>query len=234
MSYFSRISIKSGALAAQEGGLDAGDAYRDHTLIWRLFPDSPDKAPRDFLFRAASAASGTLLYYLVSQRQPQSWHPLVTVNSKPFQPRLETGEWVDFSLRANPTVAIASAPDQRGKRHDVLMHAKTLARQAGLQGESLQQAIRQAALAWLDKRAASWGLQIDPDQIQADGYCQHVLRSKGRELRFSSVDYQGMARVQDPERLTQAMLGPPLPGKNASLGHAQAFGCGLLLVKRLA
>lgn len=232
MSHFSRISIGHAALASLGEALSAGDEYRDHALIWRLFPDAPD-ATRDFLFRAAGAGNGGLLYYLVSQRPPQPWHPAVSVAGKPYRPQLDAGEWVHFSLRANPVVAISTAPKGRGKRHDVLMHAKTRARQAGLAGDALGQAISRAALDWIGKRALNWGLDLDPDSVQADGYRQHVLRNKGREMRFSSIDYQGMARVQDPERLAAALLGQPLPGKHASLGHALAFGCGLLLVRRL-
>lgn len=232
MSYFSRISIKADALATLSESLCSGDAYRDHALMWRLFPDAPD-APRDFLFRAEGGSNGVLRYFLQSARLPVSWHPSVKVESKPYQPLLSAGEWVHFSLRANPVIAVSPVHDQRGQRHDVLMHAKKTAKQAGLSGVELQAAIDQAAMVWLTKRAENWGLKIDPEDILIDAYQQHHLRNKGRSLRYSSVDYQGVATVTEPDRLAQTLLGHPPQGGLGGLGHALAFGCGLLLVKRL-
>lgn len=241
MTYFSRITVPPAAVAAlqdtrHQPALQAGDAYRDHALIWQLFPDAPD-AGRDFLFRAEQGARQGLRYYLVSARPPQSWHPQVTVETRPYQPTLAAGDWVQFELRANPVIAVAPVREAgrdgrvRGKRHDVLMHAKTQGRQAGLSGAALKQAVDDAAAGWLLKRADKWGLQIDDAELLLQGYRQHRLHRKGRDIRFASIDYQGIARVHDPLSLQQALLGQT--PADAGLGHAQGFGCGLLLVKRL-
>ncbi|WP_434629251.1 type I-E CRISPR-associated protein Cas6/Cse3/CasE [Chromobacterium sp. CV08] len=230
--YLSRITVPASAAACESDVMIAGNAYRDHRLMWKLFPDAPD-AKRDFLFRAEQGANGYLLYYLLSQRPPLAWHPAVRVESKPYQPKLEIGEWVHFSLRANPVVARAKEKGQRSQRHDVLMAAKTEAKAQGLSEGQIQKAMTRAALDWLNRRAVAWGLEIDVDEVQADAYVQHVLHSKGRRMRFSSIDYQGMARVADGDRLARALLGQPAAAPHSSLGHALGFGCGLLLVKRL-
>ena len=230
--YLSRITVPASAAVCEPDVMIAGNAYRDHRLMWKLFPDAPD-AKRDFLFRAEQGANGHLLYYLLSQRRPEAWHPVVRVESKPYRPELDTGEWVHFSLRANPVVARAKEKGQRSQRHDVMMAAKTEAKAKGLPEGKIQEAMTGAALDWLTRRAAAWGLEIDVDEVQVDAYVQHVLHSKGRRMRFSSIDYQGMARVADGDRLAQALLGQPAAAPHSSLGHALGFGCGLLLVKRL-
>ncbi|MOA57566.1 CRISPR associated protein [compost metagenome] len=58
-----------------------------------------------------------------------------------------------------------------------------------------------------------------------EGYCQQRLKRKGNCIEFSTLDYQGMAQVADPERLGKALL--------EGVGHSRGFGCGLLLVKRV-
>ena len=65
------------------------------------------------------------------------------------------------------------------------------------------------------------------------GYCQHALRpgrwretgERHKAIQFSSLDYQGVAEVVDPEALRKALF--------EGVGHAKSFGCGLLLVRPL-
>lgn len=57
----------------------------------------------------------------------------------------------------------------------------------------------------------------------AEGYTQH--RGKADELRFSSVDFNGELTVADATAFTATLT--------RGVGHAKAFGCGLLLVKPL-
>lgn len=194
-----------------------GEAYRDHALVWRLFPG--DGAERDFVFRRINGAPGRLAYYVVSARQPQSVPGLFTVQCKPYSPELVRGDYVRFDLRANPCVTRRTEPNGRSSRHDVLMDAKR-----SLSGEcDAASVIHAAAREWLASRAASWGLVIDGD-VRTEGYTQHRLRHRQRSIEYSSLDYQGLARVEDPALLSRALL--------HGVGHAKAFGCGLLLVRR--
>lgn len=241
MSYFSRVVAPVDAWLHDPAFKRTDPLYRDHQLIWKLFPDDADH-PRDFLFRAETGfsdgrASHASVYYLVSARRPQAWHADVQLLTKSYAPQLQAGELVQFSLRANPTISRAGANGARSKRHDVLMHAKTLARAQGLSADAMHAQITQAACHWLQQRAPLWGLQLDLPSLQLEPYRQHRLYSKGREkpreILFSSVDYQGLAEVSDPVRLAAVLTGQASAQAGASLGHAQAFGCGLLLVKRL-
>lgn len=194
-----------------------GEAYRDHALVWQLFPG--DGVPRDFVFRREDDEQGSPLYFVVSRREPQPVPELFRLQAKPYSPRLAVGEIVRFTLRANPTVSLPIAGG-RSKRHDVLMHAKRQAASA----LSVSDAMDAAGQAWIVSRAPKWGLDMQPGHILQSGYRQHRLRNKGRSIEYSSVDYQGIARVVDPALLLQALLG--------GVGHSKGFGCGLLMVRR--
>ncbi|VGO07100.1 CRISPR-associated protein, Cse3 family [plant metagenome] len=200
-----------------------GAAYRDHALVWRLFPG--DGAERDFVFRRGTDQDGRDVYYVVSQRPPQSVPGLLTVQSKPYAPALEEGEMLRFELRANPTVTRRNADGTRGQRHDVLMNAKA---KALAQGASVQKRIEEmdaAGLRWLQERAATWGISVAENSVLVSAYTQHTLRHRQRNMTFSSLDYTGVAQVENPVLLAKALT--------QGVGHAKAFGCGLLLVRRI-
>jgi CRISPR system Cascade subunit CasE len=194
-----------------------GEPYRDHALVWRLFPG--DGAQRDFIFRRLDDERS---FYVVSARPPQADSRLFQIQSKPYAPQLEQGERLRFDLRANPTVSVRQA-DGHSRRHDVLMHAKRGV-QAG-QREQLAQVLQAAGRDWLLQRAKQWGLVVNEDSVLQDGYRQQRLRRKGGNIEYSTLDYQGMAEVVDPRRLSQALL--------QGVGHGKGFGCGLLLVRRM-
>lgn len=214
--YFSKVRLVAGAhqhdwlrnLAGQ------GEAYRDHALIWKMFPG--DNLPRDFLFRSLTEPRH---YYVVSARPPAPQPDLFEIQCKPYLPRLEPGEWLQFDLRANPTVSL-HVEGRRSQRHDVLMHAKKRA----APGTELAKAVDEAGREWILKRAGSWGLEVDERALTQNSYRQNRLQRKGHRIEFSSLDYQGLARVTDSGRLQRALL--------EGVGHAKGFGCGLLLVRR--
>ena len=220
--YFSRVQLIEHPqdLALLTALSRHGEAYRDHALVWQLFPG--EGMPRDFLFRREVDGSGKDFYYVVSQRPPQARANLLALQSKAYTPRLEVGEWLRFDLRANPTVARRSEATGKSQRHDVLMDAKRQA--ADLPEQEQIDRIQQAGLSWIEQRAASWGLVIRRESVLTNAYVQHKLHHKGRHIAFSSLDYQGVAQVTDPDLLAASLT--------TGVGHARAFGCGLLLVRR--
>lgn len=194
------------------------EAYRDHALVWRLFPG--DGLPRDFVFRQQVRDVGSLAYYIVSRREPRDVEGLFEVASKPYSPMLEKGALVRFDLRANPTVS-RRGDDGISRRHDVLMDAK---RRASPQAAAAE--MEKAARGWLIARAVRMGLNVQMESLFQSAYRQHRLTPRGKQIEFSSIDYRGYARVVDPDALRRALL--------EGVGHARGFGCGLLLVKRMA
>lgn len=212
--YLSKISLApggAGQVIAQ--ALSRNGAYAEHQVLWQLFTD---EVQRQFIFRQEMAPGG-MQFYVLSEKQPLA-HPAFRVRSKVFQPRLQAGQKLAFSLRANPTICSGH------KRHDVLMHAKQVSRQQGLTPEQCQAAMELAAQEWLgqDRRAREWGFSLDVPAV-VEGYMQHQSRKKGGVIRFSSVDYQGVLTVQDPDRFWQQYC--------QGFGRAKAMGCGLMLIR---
>jgi len=203
-------------------------AYAAHQWLWRFLP-APPGTPRSFLFRRRDV-DGLPRFYLVSDGEPASPSSHWSVLSKPYRPALEAGQWLQFELRANPVVTTRSAGCPSA-RHDVVMQEKTrLLKERGLQQWAdwttpdrppLADLVQRCGAAWLLARGERLGVTFDAESLRADGYEQH--RGKGDRLRISTIDFSGRLCVQDPQALQAALFG--------GVGHAKAFGCGLLLVK---
>lgn len=230
--YLSRVRVATGNLDARRASrLMAGDAYGNHQLLWKLFPEQDE---RPFLFRQEletdalhpdARPRGLPLFYLLSSVEPVDVPGLLHCQTKPFRPRLETGMRLGFHLRANPVVARKAEGRKNSQHHDVLMDAKRAARAEEVtDARQVAQRMDRAALDWLDQRAerAGFCLLAEP---QLSAYQQHTLRRRGREIHFSSIDYQGALEVTDPERFRETLAG--------GLGRSKGFGCGLMLVRRL-
>lgn len=208
-----------------------GGAYEDHQWLWQRFFTAPRGTPRDFLFRRHEM-DGMPRYYVVSRRTPQASHESWQVQTRDYAPHIAAGTSLRFELRANPTVR--HGRDGKSKRHDVVMEAKKqLLAARGLSrwadwddGErpALYSIVQQSGGAWLARRGEAMGFAIDADSLVAEAYEQHDDRTD-RKLQFTTVDFSGRLTVSDSQAFA-ATLG-------AGIGHAKAFGCGLLLVRRL-
>lgn len=255
--YLSRIRLtESIARHSQLGALLQRNSYGMHSLLWDLF----EKGER-FLFREERSqeqmgtARNLPLYYVLSAREPLTQSPLFEVNCKRFEPHLQAGDQLNFRLRANPTMAKRVEGAKNSKRHDVVMNAqrdwllaacterslvpdgKKGALKSALQAhqdfhgkegaERLEAALAEASdaasLQWLTGRGEKNGFQIL--KAEATGYRWNALPEKGREAGFSSMDYEGVLSVTDPNKFVACLA--------SGLGPAKAFGCGLLLIRRL-
>ena len=74
---------------------------------------------------------------------------------------------------------------------------------------------------WLLARCQRLGITLDNESLGIESYEQH--RGKNGELRFSTIDFSGNLQVVDAAALRLALYG--------GVGHAKAFGCGLLLLR---
>lgn len=210
--------------------LMAGDAYSNHQLLWRMFTEMAD---REFLFRQEmeheqlppeADPRGLPVFYVVSDVQPTPVSGLLQTETKPLVPQLSVGDMLAFRLRANPTVSRKKAGEKRSRRHDVLMDAKKQCHEDQIHDPmAIQASMEKAALKWLAAQSGKSGFNLE-SVPQVSGYRQHVLRRKGRDIRFSSVDYEGLLTVAEPNRFVD-MLGK-------GLGKSKAFGCGLMMVRR--
>lgn len=218
--YFSRVTLKLNRLPyVMQQKMQNSGPYAIHQWLWQLFPN---QEKRCFLFRGERIGKG-YQYYLLSEIAPLTNHELFLVETKPYQPKLTVGMKLIFSLRANPVVF------KNGKRSDVMMNAKYLAKQQGLDNEiKIRQ--NEAAINWLIKQSESRGFSlstIDGQQLDCTviNYTQEqfIKKSTLKPITYSSVDYQGVLTVTDVDLFLNTIY--------QGVGKSKGFGCGLFLVK---
>lgn len=223
--YLSKVRLLSSSQAQREFmALQMKGAYGSHQLLWRLFSDEDE---RNFLYREEQVSGGYPEFYVLSDKEPSPLPLVFSIESKAFSPALTTGQRLGFKLRVNPTVA---KKDDQGKhhRHDVLMNAKRKLKEEDAKDPGrVKHAMEQAALAWFadEKRLDQWGIQLDA-LPNIESYTQHrSSKQSGKPIQFSSVDFQGVITVKDVQKfLAQYQKG---------FGRSKAFGCGLMLIRRI-
>lgn len=205
-----------------------GGAYLEHQWLWRFLPAPPGTA-RKFIFRRRDV-DGLPRFYVVSEHEPIAPSTHWQVQRKAYAPELVAGDWMAFNLRANPVVTTRNAAG-KAARHDVVMREKTRLLQArkmtrwadwtATDRPAMPDLVRQTCGQWLLARCERLGIAVDEPSLCIEGYEQHG--GKAGQLRFSSVDFSGKLRVVDPAALRQSLY--------FGVGHAKAFGCGLLLLR---
>lgn len=222
--FLSKVTLQQSSQTVKElAKLGGNGAYSSHQLLWQLFTE---ETKRHFLFRQETGLGGLPEFFVLSQTEPTANPVLFNVHTKAFNPSLVQGQRLAFKLRVNPTICVTDTSG-KSQRHDVLMHAKRQAKQAGKNDVVVKALMEQAAQGWLsdERRLQQWGMSLDmlPD---VESYTQHRNKKKsGHELQFSSVDFQGVLTLTDSERfLTQYVKG---------FGRAKALGCGLMLIRPL-
>ena len=223
--FLSRIRLRPDAAGKHEFWEAMGSEYQAHHMVWDLFTDSPDRE-RDFLYRVEEA-EGLPTIYSVCEREPVNRGGMWTIQTKPYDPVLRSGQQLAFVLRANP---VRTKCDEKGKhhRHDVVMEAKTLLKQQGRPREEWPpepEIVQQAGFAWLAMKGEANGFSVTAGDVRADGYIQRRFRKrKGRhDISLSTVDYTGILTVVDPERFKAVLY--------EGIGPAKGFGCGLMMVR---
>lgn len=201
-----------------------GNRHPDHHLMWYLFADEDASRTRDFLWRRTDRND----FLVLSARPPQDPHRLFRIEEpRPFEIDLPAGTKLRFLLRACPVVQRRrKGAERKTAKHDVVMDA--LRAHPGGERAALRQAIVQReGPAWLARQAAGRGFAFEPSEVTTDGYRQvRIGRGRGRSpMRFSQMDLSGILTVQDSDLLRQSIC--------RGFGAARAFGCGLMLVRRL-
>lgn len=207
-------------------------AYAEHQWLWQFFPSSQDQQ-RDFIFRR-HVLNSIPRFYVVSRRQPLETRAAWQVQSQGYYPKLMVDQHLSFQLCANPVVTKKNDAG-KSQRHDVVMQAKKKLLMGHAFGADakwnewsdesnkplLYELVQKSCIDWLQSRASVNGFTVIAASV--DAYQQN--RAGKRDIRFSTVDFSGELRVTDPELFRQVLFN--------GLGHAKAFGCGLLLVKRM-
>ncbi len=217
--------------------------YAEHQCLWKFFPGSADQT-RDFIFRRHDLDQ-IPRFYVVSQRRPTAFSEAWQVQSRVYDPQLQEGQRLSFQFRANPVISKKNGAG-KSQRHDVVMQAKKqLLAEHGLSKEAkwadwkeenskpvLYELVQKHCAEWLDGVAKRNGFEIaltdavEPQhKLQVDAYEQSNAGKRDHNIRFSTVDFSGELIVTNPDLFHLALL--------KGIGHAKAFGCGLLLVRRL-
>jgi len=225
VTYFSRVTLNASHSNTQQLANDfCANNYQQHQHLWQLFAKDPD-AKRDFIFRNERGKC----YYMVSQRKPQNNRGYWQVETKNYSPTIKTGQTLAFSLRVNPVV---SRKNKNGKscRHDVVMDEKQQMNYQSMpisERPPLSAIVHKAGLQWLQTRAEKHGFNIDSNTVQVNGYESHTAYKKKNtnDIQYSTMDFNGLLTVVDAGQFIEALL--------VGIGPAKAFGCGLMLVKRV-
>lgn len=233
--YFSLISPTLGM--EREAAIEwVKGPYEQHQWLWNFLPAEAG-TQRDFLFRRRDGENNSPGFYLLSAREPVSISSAWQVHAKPFNPQLTQGQQLGFDLRVNPVVT--HTINGKSRRDDVVMHKKKqlLAERginrwsdwndADIEKPLLYDLIQESCTHWLDRRSETCGFRLldseDGKQLRVDGYLQQRADKKG--IRFSTVDYSGTLEVVNPELFEKTLF--------QGIGKAKAFGCGLMLIRRL-
>lgn len=218
--YLSRLRLnRSAGNAALKDLIDPADAARatdaHHRLLWVAFADGPERR-RDFLWRA----DGRGLFYTLSARPPQPHDLFEPPEVKEFEPALEPGDRLEFSLRANATRAKKGVG-----RVDVVMDALH-ATPSGARADKREAIAGDEGRAWLERQGAQAGFR--QLAVAAEGYSVLALPKyrgpRARQPQFGILELAGMIEITDPAAF--------LPKLAQGFGRAKAFGCGLMLIRR--
>lgn len=223
--FFSKVTLKQGpklfGFLSEKSG---SDGYAAHQLLWDLFPNDGSKK-RDFLFYKDDR-NGLPSFFVVSQEKPVETEAL-SVQSKEYTPQLSEGDKLAFTLVGNPVIARKTEGKNHSVKHDVWMDAKKEAKEKGFSPAEIRAACEDAAKEWLIRQGERTGFHCSEEYILIDGYQQNrFYKGKGKgPIRFSAVHYEGILTVTDPSAFTKMLA--------EGLGKSRAFGCGLMLVKRI-
>ena len=180
--------------------------FYEHQMIWDLLPKDT-AAKRDFLYRRTD--EGDLpFYFLLSERETEVKVDYLRCYSRWYEPKLETGDGLQFSLRVNAV--------------------KTLQRD-----ESVKQRKRVGLLKpdelhdWLSVQGEKGGFRLQSESLVVENTQVHeVIKPDDPNHRtFTSADLLGKLQVTDAEVFTREVL-------FKGLGRSKAFGCGLMLIRR--
>lgn len=201
-----------------------------HRLIWTLFPGKD--STRDFLWRS----DGNGRFYVLSHREPIQSDLFLPLESKEFAPKLSQGDKLSFALRANATRArrIKKDGDKQHQilRVDVVMDALySTPGQMALGPDKLSERPEKrmwiadrVAREWLESVGSRVGITIE--RLHVDDYSvRQIRRSKGSKVTLGLLDMRGELMIDNPDYFVAALA--------KGFGRAKAFGCGLMLIRRI-
>lgn len=227
--YFSRIRRPiEHNLSHINVGMQVGNIGDEHSFIWGLFPHDKD-AVRDFLYRRFDA-DGFQQFFVLSKRKPLASQAQWVVESKPYEPKIEVGSRLHFNLRANPVVTKMpeGTTSKKRKREDVFMDG--LAKNRAIPESdraSRAEVLNESATRWLVGRSEQSGFSVSCDSVLVEGYQRFEIakRKDNNKIQIGVVDFSGILTVTNAGLFYKTL--------NQGLGKSKAFGCGLMMIKKV-
>lgn len=191
--------------------------YDLHRQLWRLFPGQAretrargEQDRQGFLFRIENQGTGRPARLLVQSRQaPVHADGVLLLGSREIQPAPSAGQRLAFLLTANPVKTITD--DERAAK-------------PGKQSEKCRVPLfrEDDRRSWLARKLAGAATLESADIVP---HAPIYFRKGKYPGKLVTCTFEGVLRVDEPERLTRLL--------DNGLGPAKGFGCGLLLVRRL-
>jgi CRISPR system Cascade subunit CasE len=196
----------------------ARNPYDIHCALWRLFPGQAregrtngEEARIGFLFRIEENQPGrgaTIMMQSENPPQTGSEGAKVVRLSNPFEPSLKPGDRLRFLLTANPIKTITDADGRTNAKGEVKKCRVPLIHE-------------EEQRVWL-ARKLNGAAELETLELRTERPLYFRKKVTGKIV---SVTFEGILRVTDGTAFVSLL-------KNG-IGPAKAFGCGLMLVKRL-
>ena len=187
------------------------DSYKWHKFIWKFFSN---KESRNFLFRVDNTNVGCRIYIIShSEPNPQSGENYVSIRTKEIPESFLERKRYFFKIRLNPV------------RTHVVRDPNTNERIKG--GARLT--VSPADLpVWINEKFLKSGMRIlhSPElglECEISPITKIYFKKNNNRAFHSSVDVSGILEVEDQEKFKLAF--------SNGIGHAKAFGFGLLILQ---
>ena len=206
--YLSRIEIPWSTIR---------NPYRIHKDIWQLFP-AMSKEPRKslkeerqgFLFRIQGSHLGQTAKLLVqSRRSPVPSERVAVLATREFHPQPTEGQVLSFLLTANPVKTITDHGGRKNGRGEPKKCRVPLIKE-------------DQQIEWLHARLRDSAVL---ESVKMRPLAPIFFLKRGESGKLSPVEFEGVLRVNDPGNLVTVLRN--------GIGPAKAFGCGLMLVRRI-
>lgn len=198
--------------------------HRLHGAVNACFPAS--QRPERPLWRLDRTPSGTALY-LVSDVAPDptsvveeyGW-PLAggwqTRDYAPVLSAVRTGTSFAFRLAANPVHNVPLAPRAGSV-------AAESSERPSPRTKRLAHVTVSQQLDWFTRRCAGWGFTVEASEggsVQVVDRRTFEFDRQGRKVTIAVAAFEGVLRVTDEGELRRRLI--------EGIGHAKAYGCGLM------
>jgi len=194
--------------------------YKTHQMVMRGFPDNTKREQSQVLYRLEIRDNSPVL--MVQSVVEPDWstiNPNYLLSPDPFDPwsnpvvkpvtlPLQVGQVLSFRLCANPTRKKVRR-DENGERRN--------SNRVPLVQEAEQ-------IDWLQKRADAGGFTVLRATVSQSQQQRIWKAQEAKPISLYTVQFDGYLRVDQPDKLQEAIL--------AGIGPSKAFGCGLLSLAR--